>query len=200
MKILNIIYYKVALILNCIRLTPHYLLFKRHESKDIIRYEVERWLVINNMHFNHEKGFIMLMINFPEFRNLFYFRIGDNISKYIEFLCPKMNTLFINGNIGKGLFIQHGFATIIAANSIGENCWINQQVTIGFSNATDCPSLGNNVTISSGCKIIGKVKIGDNSKVGANAVVVKDVPENCTVVGVPAYIIKKNGQKVNIKI
>ncbi len=148
------------------------------------------------MNYNPDKGFFLLMINFPEFRNLFYFRIGENISKYIEFLCPKMNTLFINGNIGKGLFIQHGFATIIATNQMGENCWINQQVTIGFSNATDCPTIGNNVIISAGSKIIGNVKIGDNSKVGANAVVVKDVPANCTVVGVPAHIIRRDGIRV----
>jgi serine O-acetyltransferase len=98
-------------------------------------------------------------------------------------------------DIGPGLFIQHGFSTIIAAKSIGENCWINQQVTIGYSNATDCPIIGNNVTINAGAKIIGKVLVGNNTKVGANAVVVKNVPENCTVVGVPAYIVRRNGIK-----
>jgi serine O-acetyltransferase len=108
-----------------------------------------------------------------------------------------MNTLFISTkDIGEGLFIQHGFATIIAAKSVGKNCWINQQVTIGFSNVTDCPVIGDNVTINAGAKIIGKVTMGNNSTAGANAVVVKDVPENCTVVGVPAYIVRRNGIKV----
>jgi len=108
-----------------------------------------------------------------------------------------MSTLFImTENIGAGLFIQHGFATIIAAKSIGKDCWINQQVTIGYSNATDSPTLGDNVVINAGAKIIGKVHMGNCSKAGANAVIVKDVPENCTVVGVPAYIIKRNGIKV----
>jgi len=95
-----------------------------------------------------------------------------------------------------GFFIQHGFATIISVEKIGRNCWINQQVTIGFSNDTDCPTIGDNVIIYAGAKIIGKVKIGDNSIVGANAVVVRDVPENCTVVAVPAYIVRRNGVKV----
>jgi serine O-acetyltransferase len=111
-----------------------------------------------------------------------------------------MSTLFICTNtIGKGLFIQHGFATIIAAESIGENCWINQQVTIGYANKNETPILGDNVTVCAGAKIIGKVTIGSNAVIGANAVVVKDVPANCTVVGVPAYIIKKDGLKVEHK-
>ena len=95
-----------------------------------------------------------------------------------------------------GLFIQHGFATIIAAKSIGANCWINQQVTIGYSNNSDAPTIGNGVSISAGAKVLGDVTIGDYSKIGANAVVVKNVPANCTVVGVPAYIVKQDGVKV----
>ncbi len=112
-----------------------------------------------------------------------------------------MSTLYIyTQDIGKGLFIQHGFATIIAAQSIGENCWINQQVTIGYANKEDIPVIGNNVVINSGAKVIGKVEIGNNAIVGANAVVVKNVPQNCTVVGVPAYIIKKDGVKTKERL
>lgn len=108
-----------------------------------------------------------------------------------------MNTLFITtDSIGEGLFIQHGFATVIAARSIGKNCWINQQVTIGFSNESDCPVLKDNVTVNAGAKVIGGITIGNNSQIGANAVVVKNVPDNCVVVGIPAYIIKRNGVKV----
>jgi len=113
-------------------------------------------------------------------------------------LCPPMPTLYIyTKDIGPGLFIQHGFATIISAEKIGRNCWINQQVTIGFSNDTDCPIIGDNVIIYAGAKVLGNVRVGDNSIVGANAVVIKDVPENCTVVGVPAYIVRRNGEKVS---
>lgn len=113
-------------------------------------------------------------------------------------LCSPMSTLLISAEaIGPGLFIQHGFATIIVANKIGKNCWINQQVTIGYSNTNDCPTIGDNVIINAGAKIIGKLTIGDNSKVGANAVVVKNVPPNVTVVGVPAYIVKRDGRRVN---
>ena len=184
------------LLFSTIRLLPHYILFNFHSNNKIIKYDVLRWLKIidynNNVHF----GFIFLMSFYPEYRNLFYKRIGK-IHLIINLLCPKMNTLFIATNdIGPGLFIQHGFATIIAAKSIGKDCWINQQVTIGYSNKTDTPELGDNVVVNAGAKIIGKVKVGKNSIVGANAVVVKNVPDNCTVVGVPAYIIRRNGIKV----
>jgi serine O-acetyltransferase len=184
------------LLFSTIRLLPHYILFNFHSNNKIIKYDVLRWLKVigynNNFHF----GFIFLMSFYPEYRNLFYKRIGK-IHLTINWLCPKMNTLFIATNdIGPGLFIQHGFATIIAAKSIGKDCWINQQVTIGYSNKTDTPELGDNVVVNAGAKIIGKVKVGNNSIVGANAVVVKNVPDNCTVVGVPAYIIRRNGVKV----
>jgi serine O-acetyltransferase len=135
-----------------------------------------------------------------EYRNLFYYRTGF-AGKLFSVLCRPMPTLFIDTpKIGPGLFIQHGFSTMIAAAEIGENCWINQQVTIGFSNATDLPTLQNNVTISAGAKVIGKVNIGENSKVGANAVVVKNVPANSTVVGVPAYIVRKDGIRVRLPL
>jgi serine O-acetyltransferase len=94
------------------------------------------------------------------------------------------------------LFIQHGICTIIAAKTIGENCFINQQVTIGYKDKMNSPTIGNNVVIASGSKVIGGVTIGDNVTIGANAVVVKNVPENCVVVGVPAYIIKRNRVRV----
>ncbi len=101
------------------------------------------------------------------------------------------HNLYISCNdIGAGLFIEHGFSTIIACNHIGENCWINQQVTIGYSDTVHCPYIGNNVQIKAGAKIIGNVRIGNDVIIGANAVVVKDVPSHSIVVGVPAKIIK----------
>jgi serine O-acetyltransferase len=187
---------KVIVLLSAIRLLPHILVFNIRSKKDVIRYDIQRWLTILGKTAGIQYGFIYLMTIYPEYRNLFYKRIGP-FSYLINWLCPRMNTLFISTNdIGPGLFIQHGFATIISAKSIGKDCWINQQVTIGYSNTTDCPVLKDNVVISAGAKIIGNVVMGNNSNAGANAVVVKSVPENCTVVGVPAYIIKRNGIRV----
>jgi serine O-acetyltransferase len=192
----NIIY-RTFILVSSIRLIHHFVVYNVHHKKNIIQYDVEKWL--ENMGLNKEYGiqfgFLFLMTFVKEYRNLYYNRIG-HISIILKYLCKPMNTLFINTReIGPGLFIQHGFSTIITAKSIGKDCWINQQVTIGYSNKTDCPIIGDNVTINAGAKVIGKVIIGKNSRVGANAVVVKNVPENCTVVGVPAYIVRKNGIK-----
>jgi len=104
-----------------------------------------------------------------------------------------MSTLFIHtSDIGPGLWIFHGFNTIIMAKSIGSNCVIFQQITIGAYKGNK-PIFGDNVVILPGAQVFVKVTIGNNSIVGENAVVTKDMPENCTVVGVPAYIIKKDG-------
>lgn len=92
-------------------------------------------------------------------------------------------------DIGGGLYIQHGFSTIVLAKRIGENCSIYQQVTIGFK-GTEQPILEDNVNISCGAKVLGGITMHRNSRAGAGAVVVKDVPENAIVGGVPAKIIK----------
>ena len=192
---------KGVALFSAIRLIPHIILFNIHNKKDIIKYEVNRWLEIKKIEVNTQFGFIYLMTYFPEFRNLFYVRIGL-ISHLINWLCPKINTLFISmssDNIGPGLYIQHGFATIIIAKSIGKDCWINQQVTIGYV-GMDSPTLGDNVKVHAGAVVAGKVHMGNNSRAGANTVVVKNVPENCTVVGSATYIVRRNGIKVREKL
>jgi serine O-acetyltransferase len=190
----------IVLALSSIRLIPHVLILLAFDRRHYIKADTERWA---RMYFGTKpaakktlRAFVRLMTFYPEFRNLFYYRTGW-MGKLLIPICHPISTLFIHTNsIGPGLFIQHGFATIIAANKIGSNCWINQQVTIGFSNSTDCPTLGDNVMVYAGAKIIGGVTIGDNSIIGANAVVIKNVPPNVTVVGVPAYIVKRNGRRV----
>ncbi len=187
---------KLRLLVSTIRLVPHWLLFNLHANRRVMQYDTSRWLTILRIHRKEQVGFLHLMTFVPEFRNLFYYRAGG-FALPLKLLCSPLRTLYLEaGQIGPGLFIQHGFATIIAAKSIGRDCWINQQVTIGFSNPTDHPVIEDNVTIHAGAKIIGKVTVGSNSKVGANAVVVKDVPGNCTVVGVPAHIVRRNGLRV----
>lgn len=183
------------LIISSIRLIPHIIFLLFFYKADEFDADIKRWTEIllktENKKFYYQ--FLMLMTFYPEFRNLFYYRIG-RASIILNIFCPRINTLFLaSSSIGPGLFIQHGFSTIIAAKHIGKNCWINQQVTIGYSNETDCPTIGDNVTVCAGAKIIGGVTIGENSKIGANAVVVKNVPPNVTVVGIPAQIVRRNG-------
>jgi serine O-acetyltransferase len=99
------------------------------------------------------------------------------------------------GNIiGKG-FVIHNFSCIFVwSDSIGENCTINQGVTIGnVRGSGGLPQIGNNVYVGSGAKVLGNVKIGNNVVVAANSLVISDVPDNSTAIGVPARIIARTG-------
>lgn len=102
--------------------------------------------------------------------------------------------------IGKGFFIDHGSGVIIGETAIiGDNVTLYQGVTLGGTGKETGkrhPTLGNNVMVSAGAKIIGSFTVGDNSKIGAGAVVIKEVPPNCTVVGVPGRIVKQDNEKV----
>lgn len=185
------------LIIGSVRFIPHLIVWETSKNRSVIEYDIVRWMQIRQFGGSIRMGFIRLMTELPEFRNLFYKRIGK-IWMALNWLAPRMSSLFIyTDDIGPGLFIQHGVATIISAKSIGKDCWINQQVTIGYTSATDCPVIGDNVTISAGAKVIGNVTMGNNSNAGANAVVVKNVPCDCTVVGVPARIIRRRGIRVD---
>lgn len=198
----------IILLFQAARAFLHLLLFSISPAKAIINADIERWILETQGEetagSSTWKRLVWLLWKYPEYRNLFYYRIKKdkkNINRILMeianlFFAP-MSTLYIySPSIGEGLFIQHGFSTIIAANSLGKNCWINQQVTIGFSGDGESPTIGDNVQITAGAKVFGDITIGDNSLIGANAVVFKDVPKNCTVVGVPGYIVKRDGKKV----
>ena len=154
-----------------------------------------RWKKICHLEGSNSVVLAQLLWSRKEFRNLFIYRNSHRrIYRYwIAFWYRPMDTLFIETpEIGGGLFIQHGFATMIAAKSIGENCWINQQVTIGYNGQGDPPVIEDNVTIACGAKVLGSIHIGSHVTVGANAVVIRDVPDNCVVGGVPAKILRSN--------
>lgn len=91
--------------------------------------------------------------------------------------------------IGPGLYVPHPVGTVIMADSIGSNVTLVSGITIGMRNEPSFPTIGNNVFIGAGARVLGELTIGDNVNIGANAVVVKDVPANCTAVGIPAKII-----------
>lgn len=103
--------------------------------------------------------------------------------------------------IGKGFFVDHGMGVVVGETSIiGDNVLLYQGVTLGgtgLEKGKRHPTIGNNVVIGGGAKVLGNITIGDNSYIGANAVVIKDVPPNSTVVGVPGRITKQDGKKID---
>ena len=103
--------------------------------------------------------------------------------------------------IGKGLFIDHGAGVVIGETAeIGDNCTLYQGVTLGGTGkdvGKRHPTLGNNVMVGSGAKVLGPFKIGDNSKIASNAVVLDEIPADSTAVGIPARVVKRGGRKVD---
>ena len=106
--------------------------------------------------------------------------------------------------IGKNFFIDHGMGVVIGETAmVGDNVLLYQGVTLGgtgLEKGKRHPTIGNNVVIGGGAKVLGNITVGDNSYVGANAVVIKDVPPNSTVVGVPGRITKQEGKKIEVSL
>jgi serine O-acetyltransferase len=102
--------------------------------------------------------------------------------------------------IGEGLFIDHGMGVVIGETAeIGDNVTLYQGVTLGGTGKEKGkrhPTVGNNVVIASGAKVLGSFKVGDNSRIGAGSVVLKEVPSDATVVGIPGRVVLQGGKKV----
>ncbi|WP_155243034.1 serine O-acetyltransferase [Clostridium butyricum] len=174
-------------------------------NKEILRLDIEENMIRRDGSNNNDsvlKKMNYLMACYPEFRNVFFYRMAKNniiLSKILEKIYMPQRNLYITADkIGTGLVVYHGFSTIIYAKQIGKNCTIYQQVTIGKTN--DIPTIGDNVTICPGAIVIGGICIGNNSIIGAGSVITKDIPQNSVVVGNPAFIIRQNGEKVRIKL
>ena len=101
--------------------------------------------------------------------------------------------------IGKGLFIDHGMGVVIGETTvIGDYCLLYQNVTLGGTgkdHGKRHPTLGDHVMVGSGAKVLGPFKVGDNSRIAAGAVVLNEIPSNCTAVGVPAHVVRINGMR-----
>lgn len=162
---------------------------------DILIKDLRNWHA--GVEFDEEYRDLLLQkfLDFPEFRSLFYYRISREsiFLKTFKIFYPPQAALFIcTPDIGPGLYLEHSFATIISARSIGKNCHINQQVTIGHTEKGS-PVVGDNVKIFAGAILFGDITIGDNAIIGAGTLVNKSVPPNCTVAGNPARITRFHG-------
>ena len=187
-----------------VRTFPVYICFLNSGKKDVILKDIRRWqheISISDPSILEKSTFQMmnwLLMRCKEFRNLIQHRLkrdpipakGLLFYAVARMLWKPLDSLFLwTEEIGGGFYIQHGFSTVVTAERIGENCWVNQQVTIGY-NQQGRPTLEDNTRVYCGAKVIGKVTMKRNSIAGANAVVVSDVPENAVVGGAPAKILK----------
>lgn len=129
-------------------------------------------------------------------RRLFF--IARLISQFSRFITGI--EIHPGASIGKGLFIDHGSGVVVGETTeIGDNVTIYQGVTLGGTGKEKGkrhPTIGHNVVISAGAKILGSFEVGDNSKIGAGSVVLKPVPPNSTVVGVPGKVVFRDGERI----
>lgn len=132
-----------------------------------------------------------LLHNNRYYRVIFYHRIGAALSMLMEWYRPgdRYFTIGKTVKIGKGMWIAHPYATVLAADSIGDNFKCIHCTTLGNTSAGR-PTIGNNVQLGANVTVVGPVHIGNNVIVGAGAVVVKDIPDNSVAVGNPARVIK----------
>ncbi|MBM3255053.1 MAG: serine O-acetyltransferase [Candidatus Omnitrophica bacterium] len=160
------------------------------------------------------KSFLEVLFLYQGLHALITYRVTHLFYKiHLYFLARMLSQLarFMTGieihpgaRIGKRFFIDHGMGVVIGETAIvGDDVLIYQGVTLGgagIEKGKRHPTIGNNVVIGTGAKVLGNIIVGDNSYVGANAVVIKDVPPNATVVGVPARITKQDGKKIDTSL
>lgn len=182
-------------LIRSLRLIFHILVFYTSPlRKNVLEYERDRWLELNHFTKGGLSGFLLLLNVFPEYRSLFYHRTGAN---WLSFFAKGQTNLYFHTpqeKIGRGLVLWHAYATVINAQSLGCDCQIWHLVTLGkkdISENENRPVIGDNVSICTGSVVIGNIKIGNNSLIGANSVANKSVPANSVAVGSPIQIINR---------
>jgi serine O-acetyltransferase len=156
------------------------------------------------------RGWLDVVLSYPGFHAITAHRLIHPLYRAGIPLLPRMLSQvsrFFTGveihpgaTIGKGVFIDHGMGVVIGETAqVGDGCTIYQGVTLGgtsLSHGKRHPTLGKNVTVGVNAAVLGAITIGDGSKIGGGSVVVKDVPPNSTVVGVPARLVMQDGVPV----
>ena len=160
------------------------------------------------------KSFLEIVLLYQGLHALVAYRIAHYLYKlrlfffarYISQLARFATGIEIHpgAKIGKRFFIDHGMGVVVGETAvIGDDVLLYQGVTLGgtgLEKGKRHPTIGNNVVIGTGAKVLGNITVGDNSYIGANAVVIKDVPPNSTVVGVPGRVTKQDGKKIDVSL
>jgi len=155
-----------------------------------------------------------VLLFYPGLHALVFYRISHKLWSWKVPILPRwlsQTARFFTGieihpgaQIGKSFFIDHGMGVVIGETAIvGDNVLLYQGVTLGGTGKETGkrhPTLGNQVVVGAGAKILGNITIGDNAYIGANAVVIKNVPPNSTVVGIPGRITKQEGRKIDMEL
>lgn len=158
------------------------------------------------------KSTIEVLFCYPGLHAIMFYRVAHwfynrrlfFIARLISTIARFLTAIDIHpgAKIGEGIFIDHGIGVVIGETAeIGSNVTIYQGVTLGGTGKDTGkrhPTIGNNVVVSSGAKVLGPFRVGDNSKIGAGSVVLKEVPPNCTVVGVPGRIVVKENKRISL--
>ena len=157
------------------------------------------------------RGFLEIVLCYPGFQALVLHRISHKLWNYKLPLLPRVLsqlTRSITGieihpgaKIGRGVFIDHGMGVVIGETSeIGDRCLLYQGVTLGGTGKDSGkrhPTLQENVVVGAGAKVLGAIKIGSNTRIGAGSVVVKNVERDSTVVGIPGRVVHQSGVNIN---
>lgn len=159
-------------------------------------------------------NFLEVLLTYSGLHAIIFYRITHALRKMgVPFFPRWMSQIgrFLTGieihpgaRIGEHFFIDHGMGVVIGETTIiGDDVLLYQGVTLGgtgLEKGKRHPTIGNNVVIGTGAKVLGNITVGDNSYIGANAVVIKDVPPNSTVVGVPGRVTKQDGKKIDVSL
>ncbi len=157
------------------------------------------------------RNWLEVLICYPGLQALFFHRLAHLLynlgipflPRFISHLARALTGIEIHpgANIGKGVFIDHGMGVVIGETAIlGDYCLIYQGVTLGGTGKETGkrhPTLGENVVVGAGAKVLGNIQIGNDVRIGAGSVVLRDVPSNCTVVGIPGRIVYRSGVRVD---
>jgi serine O-acetyltransferase len=158
------------------------------------------------------KSVLEILLCYSGFHALWFYRLNHwlwnhglrLLSRWLSQVARLLTGIEIHpaAQIGRRLFIDHGMGVVIGETSvIGDDVTLYQGVTLGGTGKEKSkrhPTIGNGVVIGAGARVLGNIRVGDNSRVGAGSVVLRDVPDNSTIVGVPGHVILRGGQRVVI--
>ena len=191
---------KLLIAFSFIRFLPHLVLYGGSNHKVLINEDIAAYKDEYSLKGGRVRLLVHLLAHNTSFRSLFYYRLGK-----MKWLCQWLGKGTVNLTIPAtvqiegGLLLFHAYGTILNAKAIGKGCRIVHNVTLG-ARGGGVPTIGHHVEILPNAVITGDIRIGDHCVIAPGAVVFKNIPDNCVVVGNPAYILRKDGVIVNQKL